>query len=226
MYDPLSNSLKSQEAKKVMPERIEQGIELADTKKNESFMTKVASSFVNAEPSVVGKSLLMNVIIPNAKRTIIVSVATGLSMMFNLNITPQMIDTIFGQQSSGSKIGYTMPYTNYGSYASYNQSMNPPQTPMVAPPSEPVSGITSYTTFQYKSKDDALHTIEYLAELADVYDRAVGVGYLCQRVGRPDTSDDYNFGWNKELIARAKPVLGMDGAWYISWPKPVPIKNI
>lgn len=219
--DNLSNSFKQKElAAAKMPEKVQPVTSIVEPKApKKGFLAKLVDTFVSVDPKVVGKNIYDNIIVPAAKRTFITAVTSGLSQMFNINVTPQTVNSIFGTQTTGTQFGFT----NYGGY--FNQSMmqqpQPAQQSVIAP--KPVSGMDRYAMFRYQSQSAATTAIESMSDLADRYDKAIAVGYLCQFVGQPDTPTDYTFGWTKESIARAKPFLGMDGGWYISWPKPMPI---
>lgn len=214
MADILSNSFKKQNANE-MPKKIDPVVTLVEKPEDTGFLTKLAKAFVAVDPKTVGKSVLDQVIVPTVKRTLITSVTTGLSMLFNINVTPQIVDSVFGSKP-GTRIGYTQ-YTNMSTQAQV-------QPLMAQPTARPVSGMERYAMFTYNSESDARTIIERMDELADVYDRAITVGHLCQLVGQSDTSTDYDFGWTREMIAKAKPVISIDGTWLISWPRPVAVR--
>lgn len=217
MPDILSNNIRQRGSETAIPKKVEPVIKLVE-KKETGFASKLVHTFVNVDPKTVSKNIWDQILVPTIKRTFITSVTSGLSQMFNINVTPQIVDSVFGTQVQGARIGYT-GYSAMSTMGSTMQPINQPQA--VAP--RPVAGIDRYMTFTYASEADANTVIETMSDMADRYDRAIAVGYLCQTVGQPDTATDYSFGWTREMIARAKPVLNIDGTWLISWPRPIAI---
>lgn len=213
MPDILANNLKQ---KNSMPDKVEPVVKLVEKKQSTTAFAKFVKTFVNTDPKAVAQKVYTDIIVPTIKRTLITSVTSGLSMMFNINVTPQIVDTVFGANTPTSRIGYT----GYSTMSAYQQ---PVQPQIVAP--IPTAGIDRYMTFTYATEADANTIIESMAAMADTYDRSIAVGYLCQLAKQPDVTTDYNFGWTREMIARAKPVLNIDGTWMISWPRPIAINK-
>lgn len=214
MADILSNNIKTKRTE-AMPQKVEPIVTLAE-KKEGKLASKFVKTFINVDPKQVGKNVWDQILVPTIKRTVITTVTSGLSMMFNINITPQIVDTVFGTQTTGSRFGYT-------GYSSMSAIPMVQPTPAPVQAVQPQPGTARYMTFAYMSEADANTVIETMAAMADQYDRAVSVGHLCQFAKQPEVPNDYCFGWTREMIARAKPVMNIDGTWLISWPRPIAI---
>lgn len=200
--DYKSNSYKSKaeqaEVQKVEKKRVEKVVTgNVTTRKNE--MRKLADVFISEDIKNVKDYLLMDVLVPTIKKTIVDIVTDSVSMIFGMN--PRK------NGSTSSKISYN----NY--YDRKDNDRNSGNTR---------TSRYSYDDIALDSRQEAEEVLSRMDELVATYG-TVTVADLYDLVGVTCEYTDNNYGWSN--IRNAKVVRLRDGKYMIELPKALPINQ-
>lgn len=197
-----SNSYKSKieqtevpKIEKQRPEKVVTG--KVTTKKND--MRKLADVFISEDIKNVKDYLIMDVLVPTIKKTIVDIVTDSVSMIFGMN--PRK-----GGQSS-SKISYNKYYDRNDD--SRNMSTNR-------------NTRYSYDDIAIDSRQEAEEVLSRMDELISTYGE-VSVADLYDLVGVTCEFTDNNYGWLN--VRNAKVVRLRDGKYMIDLPKAIALKR-
>jgi hypothetical protein len=200
-YKP--NSHKSKEIdteNRIEKKRVEKVIKgNATTRKNE--MRRLTDVFISEDVKNVKEYLIMDVLVPTIKKTIVDVVTDSVSMIFGMS--PRRGD------SKSSKVSYDRFYNRNESdrnAASSNRTRN---------------GY-SYDDIALESRQEAEEVLTRMDELVDTYGE-VTVADLYDLVGVTCEFTDNNYGWTN--IRNAKVVRLRDGKYMIDLPKALPINR-
>jgi hypothetical protein len=200
-YKP--NSHKSKEIdteNRIEKKRVEKVIKgNATTRKNE--MRRFTDVFISEDVKNVKEYLIMDVLVPTIKKTIVDVVTDSVSMIFGMS--PRRGD------SKSSKVSYDRFYNRNESdrnAASSNRTRN---------------GY-SYDDIALESRQEAEEVLTRMDELVDTYGE-VTVADLYDLVGVTCEFTDNNYGWTN--IRNAKVVRLRDGKYMIDLPKALPINR-
>jgi hypothetical protein len=202
-FEYKSNSHKSKENNDETPvvkKRVEKVIKgNATTRKNE--MRRFADVFISEDVKNVKEYLIMDVIIPTIKKTIVDVVTDSVSMIFGMS--PR-------RSSSGSdKI-------------SYNKMYNRNDNDRTSVTSNRTRTGYSYDDVSLDSRQEAEEVLTRMDELVETYGE-VTVADLYDLVGVTCEFTDNNYGWTN--IRNAKVVRLRDGKYMIDLPKALPISR-
>jgi hypothetical protein len=202
-FEYKSNSHKSKEIdteNRIEKKRVEKVIKgNAITRKNE--MRRLTDVFISEDVKNVKEYLIMDVLVPTIKKTIVDVVTDSVSMIFGMS--PRRGD------SKSGKISYDRFYNrNDGdrNAASSNRTRN---------------GY-SYDDIALESRQEAEEVLTRMDELVDTYGE-VTVADLYDLVGVTCEFTDNNYGWTN--IRNAKVVRLRDGKYMIDLPKALPINR-
>ena len=202
-FEYKSNSHKSKEMQtenRIEKKRVEKVIQgTATTRKNE--MRRLADVFISEDVKNVKEYLIMDVLVPTIKKTIVDVVTDSVSMLFGMS--PR-------RSGSGSdKISYNKMYNRNDSDRSSvgnNRTRN---------------GY-SYDDIALDSRQEAEEVLTRMDELVETYGE-VTVADLYDLVGVTCEFTDNNYGWTN--IRNAKVVRLRDGKYMIDLPKALPISR-
>jgi hypothetical protein len=203
-FEYKSNSHKSKEMQtenRIEKKRVEKVIKgSATTRKNE--MRRFTDVFISEDVKNVKEYLIMDVLVPTIKKTIVDVVTDSVSMIFGMS--PRRGD------SKSGKVSYDRFYnrndTDRTSSSGSNRTRN---------------GY-SYDDIALESRQEAEEVLTRMDELVETYGE-VTVADLYDLVGVTCEFTDNNYGWTN--IRNAKVVRLRDGKYMIDLPKALPINR-
>jgi hypothetical protein len=182
------------EKKKV--EKVVQGT--VKTKKK----SEIGKAIIAEDIRNVGSHILMDVLIPAAKKTLSDIVANGIDML------------LYGESRRGSTRSSSSQYVSYRDYSSRYDDRRPSDAGRTR------SGY-SYDDVILETRAEADEVLERMHEIIESYGQ-VSVGDLYDLVGITGNYTDNNYGWTN--LRSAEPVMARGGGWMIRLPKALPLK--
>lgn len=197
-----SNSHRSKETPKAKPEekKVVQKVVTGTVKtKKKNELTKLADIFLPEDVQDVKSYVLMDVLIPAAKKLIDDVVTGGVHMW------------LYGSAGRSKSSGSGTSYVSYRNYSDPRDSR---------PRAEARSSRYSYDDIVLESRGDAELVISQMDEMMETYGN-VSVADLYDLVGKSCDYTDNRYGWTN--IRNAEPVRVRDG-WMIKMPRAIPLK--
>lgn len=198
-YKPNSHKAKAEQAEtqKVEKKRVEKVVTgNVTTRKND--MRKLADVFISEDIKNVKDYLIMDVLVPTIKKTIVDIATDGVSMIFGMS--PRK------NGSASSKISYDkFSKQDDNRYYSNNGTRNTRY---------------SYDDIAIDSRQEAEEVLSRMDELIATYGEA-SVADLYDLVGVTCEYTDNNYGWTN--VHNAKVVRLRDGKYMIDLPKALPL---
>jgi len=200
-----SHTVKREEAEE--KEREQKGhvtkpvVQAGVTQKKRSLGKRFAETFLGEDVDSVGSYILLDVLIPAVRDTIVNIVQSGIEML------------IYGDSRGGVRRNEHRSYYNYStSYRSNTRDRNRDY-------SYRNRRSNSIEDIVCEEKRDADEVIDQLLDLIDRYGQA-SVADLYDLVGIPSSSTDWNWGWFNLSTATTRRV---SGGYLIDLPKPQPL---
>ena len=181
--------------------KIEPVVSADDVKvKKKTAFSKIRDAFISEDADKVGNFILMDVLVPNVKRSIV-------------DIIKSSADMIFG--TSGSSKNSSQTRYSYGSipYVSYSSANKRPEISTARSQYE-IGDII------FKDRDTALKVLTDLEDIIDAYGSA-NVSDLCELTSQPCEYTAHKYGWKD--LHDAAPIMTSDG-WSLRLPKPKPLE--
>jgi hypothetical protein len=184
-------------AEKKKVEKVVQGT--VKTKKK----SDLAKAFVAEDIRNVGSYIVMDVLIPAAKKALSDIVANGIDML------------LYGdsRRRSNSSSG-SAHYVSYRDYSNRNNDR-------FAGDSARTRSGYSYDDVILETRAEANEVLDRMNEIIDTY-KQVSVGDLYDLVGITGNYTDNNYGWTD--LRSAEPIMARGGGWMIRLPKALPLK--
>lgn len=182
------------EKKKV--EKVVQGT--VKTKKK----SEIAKAFVAEDIRNVGSYIVMDVLIPAAKKALSDIVANGIDML------------LYGESGRRGKSSSSTSYVSYRDYSNRDRDRR------YGDASRTRSGY-SYDDVILETRAEANEVLDRMNEIIDSYGQ-VSVGDLYDLVGITGNYTDNNYGWTD--LRSAEPIMARGGGWMIRLPKALPLK--
>lgn len=202
-YEPNSHKYKEEKKNDGLPEKKVQKVVTGKAKvKEKNELAKLADVFISEDAKNVKEYVLMDVLIPTAKRTIV-------------NIIQDVASMIFlgekGRGSSSTRAG-SVSYTRY--YDEKNSYRNSPPDPVR-------THRNSYEDIVITNRGEAEEVLMRMDELIDTYG-VVSVADLYDLVGLTCDYTDNKYGWTKTTFRNARVVAVRDG-YMFKLPKALPL---
>lgn len=203
-YKPNSHKYKTDQLEKGAPEKkkIEKVVtgSVKTKKKNEG--SKVTKAIIAEDARSVGSYILMDVLIPAAKKTFADIVTNGINMF------------LYGESGRKNTTSGNSSYVSYRDYSKRHDDR----------PSESYRSRSAYDYYEItlETRAEANEVLERMDEIIEEYGM-VSVGDLYDLVGVTSNSyTDHNYGWTD--IRSAEPVMAPGGGWRLRLPKVGPLK--
>ena len=180
--------------------KIEPVVSEGVTVKKKSALSKIKDMFIAEDANKVGNYILLDVLVPNIKRSIVDIIKSSADMIFGTT----------GTQKSTSSTKYSyggIPYVNYS-------SPNKKPEPSIARSQYEIGDMV------FTSRADAEKVLTSLDELISAYGSA-SVADLCELVNKPYEFVANKYGWKN--LHDAVPIMTSDG-YVLRLPKSMPLE--
>lgn len=203
--DCRSNSYRSKElaAKNAQHKKVEKIVKGKVKTKKKSEISKFKDVFISEDAKDVKSYIMMDILIPAAKKAISDIVRDGIDMILYGNTVHK--------RSSGYSSG--APYVSYRSYSDRDRRMDSSYRSSTRRPSY------DYDDIILETRQEAEDVLERMDELLDTYE-IVSVADLYDLVGMTGNYTDNRYGWTN--LGNAEPIHVRDG-WLLKLPKARPI---
>lgn len=170
------------------------------TVKKKSALSKIRDAFISEDADKVGSYILMDVLVPNIKRSIVDIIKSSADMIFGTK----------GSSSNGSQAKYS-----YGGipYVSYSSASKRPEIPVARSQYE-IGDIV------FRNREEALKVLENLEDIISAYGSA-SVADLCDLTSQPYEFVANKYGWKD--LHDAAPIM-TSGGWSLRLPKSKPLE--
>lgn len=199
-YKPNSNKYK-EEQKMLQEKKIDKVVQGNVKVKKKNEMSKIKDAFISEDARGVGSYILIDVIIPAAKKLISDIVKDGIEMILYGGTNPRR-----NRNSNGSRASYV----SYNSYSDRDDRNNEPRHR---------SSTYSFEDIVIENRGEAEEVLTRMDELIDAYDR-VTVADLHELLGVTGNYTDNRYGWTNMRGART--VRVRDG-YLLDLPRPRPL---
>lgn len=197
-----ANSHKAAAEKQEEAKRAQKVISGKASVKKKSEAKKFAEAFFNEDLRKIKNYVLMDVILPNAKKVISEVISNTVDML--LYGSPQRRDS-----------GRSATRPSYVAYDRFAQDDNPPRREQT-----PARRAYSYEDILFDHKEDAAAVLKQLDDMMREY-RQVSVADLYDLAGISHDYTDNDYGWKN--IRNAEIVRLRDGGYTIKMPRPIPL---
>ena len=197
-----NNSHKHKQNKKNEAVKVEKVITGTTVKKKKSEIRKLSDVFLAQDVADVKSYVIMDVLIPSAKRAISDIVSNGIDMFLYGGKNPNR---------SRSRQGRASYYSYY----------DEPDHRREEPERRKRRNTYDFDDVEFDSRADAEEVLLEMERLIDVYG-LVSVANFYEAAGETIRATDYNFGWTNIDSARVESMCRGSG-WIVKLPKAMPI---
>lgn len=203
-YRPNSHTYKEQQKNGAHEKKVEKIVKNTVEVKKKSDVRKLADAFISDEAANVKSYVLLDVIIPTIKETIVDIIKDSVEMIF-LGGTGRS-----SKKRSGSSSGSYVSYRNYS-----DRDRRDDRRDERGPRSR-----FDLDDIRFETRGDAEAVLEQMRDIIDTY-KTVSVGDLYDMIDKtaPYTANDY--GWTSLRNAYAERVRG--GGYSLKLPRPLPL---
>lgn len=192
------------------PKKVEQVVSGGVVRRKKPLRKRFAETFVNGDARGVASYILLDILIPAAKDTVVDAMSQGAEKMF------------FGEARSSSRRSGNRPGSNNG-YVSYNRyaptnTHGRREEPRV--PSRRARATHNFDEIILATRVEAEEVIDRLFDLVSRYDSAT-VADLYELVGVTGDYTDDKYGW---VDIRGAGVTRVRNGYLLDLPKPEPLE--
>lgn len=197
-YKPNSNRFKeAQRAQSTEKKKVEKVVRGKVKTKPRSGVSKLADAFISDDASNVKTTLVEDILVPAAKKTISDLIVTGL-------------DIIMYGESRGRRSGSSSSYVSYRDYSRRDDDRRRDSS----------RRGYSHEDIILESRAEAEEVLTRMDELIETYG-TVSIADMYDLIGKSCAYTDNNYGWTN--IRNAEPIRVRDG-YMLKLPKALPLK--